>query len=161
MSSSVNKSSSHTFLPATSTGRHTPRQQQLYINRVYIMWSLLQGVSPALSVRLNQKPAPLATGNCSLRSPSTPRRPSSLPGPRQASSTFTEGLIPSAQAHGVPPAALLSCQHFLHSSVDIPASRACVQGMRPSGQAWPGHPPAPNSHPIPGSPCWPHHQNFL
>lgn len=36
-------------------------------------------------------------------------------------------LIPSAQAHRVPPEALLSCQHFLHSSADIPASRVCVR----------------------------------
>lgn len=52
--------------------------------------------------------------------------PPSWPRPGPASSTFTD-LIPSAQAHRVPPEALLSCQHFLHSSADIPASRVCVR----------------------------------
>lgn len=100
----------------------------------------------------NQKPSPLATGNCSLRSPRAPRQSSSLPGPSQASSTFTEGLIPSVQAHLVPPEALLSCQHFLHSSLDIPASRACVRNAAlRAGPA--GGPPAPNCCPhLPAGP---------
>lgn len=101
---------------------------------------------PGPLCQTNQKPPPLATGNCSLRSPTAPRQSSSLPDPGQASSTFTEGLIPSAQAHLVPPEALLSCQHFLHSSLDIPASRACVRNAAlRAGPA--GGPPAPNCCP--------------
>ena len=50
-----------------------------------------------------------------------------------------------------PPSALLSCQHFLHSSVDIPASRACVRNAV-IGEGPAQRPPALNRSPHP-TPC--------
>lgn len=67
-------------------------------------------------------------------------------------------LLPSAQAHRVPPEALLSCQHFLHRSADIPASRVCVRNAVLG--ASPARAPS-NTERLPRSPCRPHLQNFL
>lgn len=158
MSSSVNKSSSHTFPPTTSTRRHAPRQQ-LYINRVYIMWSLLQGVFPALSVRLmrNQpsghgKLLPEVT-QCAQTPPQplAPARPA--PRVQRASSPVPR---PTAFCCGsvVLPALPSQLAAWEHSGTQGVCAECGTQG-RPS----PEPPPAPSC--CPNSPCWPRRQNFL
>lgn len=142
MNSSVNKSSSPTFLPTTSTHRHTQRQQQLYIKK----WSLYNVELASRRVpgplcQTKQKPAPPGHRELPPEVTEVLRRPSLPPRPSQAISTFTEDLVPSAQSRCVPPAALLSCQHFLRSSADIPACRACVRNA-----ALQAGPPGPLRH---------------
>lgn len=89
---------------------------------------------PGPLCQTNQKPPPLATGNCSLRSPTAPRQSSSLPDPGQASSTFTEGLIPSAQAHlvrstrGSVVLPALPSQLLGHSSIQGVCAECSTQG---------------------------------
>lgn len=76
MNSSVNKSSSPTFLPTTSTHRHTQRQQQLYIKK----WSLYN-----VELASRRVPGPLCQ---------TKQKPAS-PGHRELPPEVTEVLSPS------------------------------------------------------------------
>lgn len=109
------------------------------------MWTWFQGGSLGPLRQSHQKLGPPeAMGNCSLRSPACQGgRPPSLALARP-SPTSAAGPISSARAHRAlrPPAALLSCQHFLSAAQWTFQHLGRVCGMRRSGQAQPGLPPS-------------------
>lgn len=136
MMNSVNKSSSHTFLPTTSPRRH--KDNNFYINGVDLMRSLLQGGSrPSLT---DQK-----LGNGSLRSLAAPAAVPPTLAPARPSPRFQRAPAPVPGPLHSPRLRCLASISF--SSANIPASRACVRnaclGRPQHGTASPDVLPAP------------------
>lgn len=109
---SVNPTSSHTFPPTAPD----PRGRQHRCLSVLLVGSASRR-APRPYQPDSGEASPLVL-RVSLKWPS-------LPGPSQAT-TFAESLIPSVL---IPPAALLSRQHFLRRSADVLASRVCVRNV--------------------------------